>query len=331
MPSSLGNEFVTRPGTMDDLDAYLELWNLVARQVLGRDDYTRHEVLMGWKATDWSPETHAHLVLTQTGQLVGFVDVTDDQVAYGVSRLNLVVHPDYEQTPVGAYLVEWAEARIKPLLATVPPEQSVMLRSMVRQGTTQAEQILAHGGFKIVRHFLRMGFEFDESPAPALWPAGAYIRPFVAGEDDHAVYSCIRAAFVSGWGRVSVPFDDGLRSWRQWNWEQPGIEAWMLPVVVNDAGEVIATANCSAVVGDMPGYGWLGNLAVLPEYRGRGIAQAILQHCLGEFYTHEFKGLALGVDAENETGAVRLYEKVGMQAVMRFDMWAKTLREGVAG
>jgi ribosomal protein S18 acetylase RimI-like enzyme len=33
----------------------------------------------------------------------------------------------------------------------------------------------------------------------------------------------------------------------------------------------------------------------------------------------------LGVDAENETGAVRLYERVGMQVVRRQDNWVLEL------
>jgi ribosomal protein S18 acetylase RimI-like enzyme len=54
-------------------------------------------------------------------------------------------------------------------------------------------------------------------------------------------------------------------------------------------------------------------LGVLPEYRQRGLGQALLQHTFAEFARRGFTAVGLGVDAENPTGAVRVYERAGMR------------------
>ena len=53
-------------------------------------------------------------------------------------------------------------------------------------------------------------------------------------------------------------------------------------------------------------------LGVVPARRRRGLAQALLQRVFSEFASRGYKRVGLGVDAENPTGAVRLYERAGM-------------------
>ena len=53
-------------------------------------------------------------------------------------------------------------------------------------------------------------------------------------------------------------------------------------------------------------------LGVLPDFRQRGLAQALLRHTFAEYASRGLDTVGLGVDAENPTGAVRLYERAGM-------------------
>ena len=61
-----------------------------------------------------------------------------------------------------------------------------------------------------------------------------------------------------------------------------------------------------------PGVGWIRILGVLPEFRQRGLGQALLRHTFADFASRGFKAVGLGVDAQNPTGAVRVYERAGM-------------------
>ncbi len=56
---------------------------------------------------------------------------------------------------------------------------------------------------------------------------------------------------------------------------------------------------------------------------------AFLQHSFGEFYRRGKRKVSLGVDAENLTGALRLYEKAGMHVHRQFDTYEKEIRPGV--
>jgi ribosomal protein S18 acetylase RimI-like enzyme len=66
-------------------------------------------------------------------------------------------------------------------------------------------------------------------------------------------------------------------------------------------------------------------LGVRPQWRRRGVATALLRHSFRDFRDRGATRVGLGVDGENTTGAVRLYERVGMRVVRRNDTYEKTL------
>lgn len=57
--------------------------------------------------------------------------------------------------------------------------------------------------------------------------------------------------------------------------------------------------------------GWTDRLGVRPEYRGRGIAKALLAASMRTFRAAGLDGAGLGVDSDNPTGAVGLYRALG--------------------
>jgi len=67
---------------------------------------------------------------------------------------------------------------------------------------------------------------------------------------------------------------------------------------------------------------------VLPSWRRHGIALALLQHSFAALYQAGKCKVSLEVDAENPTGATRLYQKTGMHVARRQEMFGKELRPG---
>jgi ribosomal protein S18 acetylase RimI-like enzyme len=67
-------------------------------------------------------------------------------------------------------------------------------------------------------------------------------------------------------------------------------------------------------------------IGVRPEWRRRGIAEALLRAAFAEFFRRGELRVALGVDAESPTGATRLYERVGMRVFSRTVVYEKELR-----
>ena len=66
-------------------------------------------------------------------------------------------------------------------------------------------------------------------------------------------------------------------------------------------------------------------LAVREPWRGQGLGRALLLTAFGAFHRRGQTGAALSVDTANVTGAVRLYEGVGMHATRRLDTYERPL------
>ena len=66
-------------------------------------------------------------------------------------------------------------------------------------------------------------------------------------------------------------------------------------------------------------------LGVRPQWRRRGLGTALLVASFRLFWERGLKAVGLGVDGENTTGAVRLYERAGMRVVHRFDSYEKEI------
>jgi ribosomal protein S18 acetylase RimI-like enzyme len=77
--------------------------------------------------------------------------------------------------------------------------------------------------------------------------------------------------------------------------------------------------------------GWVATLGVRRPWRKRGLGLALLEHSFVELQRRGSRRVGLGVDAQNITGATRLYEKAGMQPDLAWTNLAyeKELRSGV--
>jgi ribosomal protein S18 acetylase RimI-like enzyme len=74
-----------------------------------------------------------------------------------------------------------------------------------------------------------------------------------------------------------------------------------------------------------PGRGEVDQLAVRAAWRRRGLGAALLVHAFHALRDRGFERVVLGVDAENTTGALGLYERVGMRVQYSFDFFEKPL------
>jgi ribosomal protein S18 acetylase RimI-like enzyme len=94
-------------------------------------------------------------------------------------------------------------------------------------------------------------------------------------------------------------------------------------VVLAIAGQRPAGVSVNFAADD--GIGWIGDLGVVPEHRRRGIASALLVRSFAALTASGHHEARLGVDAENASGATRLYEAAGMRVRRGFDVYEKQL------
>ena len=111
--------------------------------------------------------------------------------------------------------------------------------------------------------------------------------------------------------REREPYDDFLAV----TVGRPGHEPWMLRVVTDPAGDVVGTAML-IMAGDPVEEAYIERLAVRKDQRGQGLAQALLVDAFEQGRQHGAPRSGLSTDSR--TGALSLYEKVGMVVV---DTW----------
>jgi ribosomal protein S18 acetylase RimI-like enzyme len=97
----------------------------------------------------------------------------------------------------------------------------------------------------------------------------------------------------------------------------PGL--WFVAV---RGGAPVGTALCF----DYGSEGWVRQLAVRRGERRQGLGLALLRHAFGVFHLRGRPSAGLAVDADNSTGANRLYERAGMAVLRRFDRYLRPIR-----
>jgi ribosomal protein S18 acetylase RimI-like enzyme len=172
-----------------------------------------------------------------------------------------------------------------------------------------AAALVAHG-FAPSRTFFRMRIESSSPQMPDSMPplpAGVAIESSDTEEVRRRIWAVDNASFAEHYNFTPRDFDE----W--WSFESTSTtrdpEGWWLLTVDGVDAAICLLDESRAELGD----GYVGVLGVLKEFRGRGLAQLLLQRAFVRYRDLGRAGTQLGVDAENGTGAVRVYEKVGMQ------------------
>jgi ribosomal protein S18 acetylase RimI-like enzyme len=87
--------------------------------------------------------------------------------------------------------------------------------------------------------------------------------------------------------------------------------------------QLVGACLCRGEHGGDGSFGWVSVIGVRKPWRGRGLGSALLLHSFRELRDRGKKRVGLGVRADNATGAVRLYERVGMKVQRRIVWYSK--------
>ena len=226
------------------------------------------------------------------------------------------VDPQHRGRGLGEVMLDTIEARAGQLPTHTAAGATRHLIVWCEDSDGRRRASLDRRGFVAVRQYYEMAIDLrGELPVPA-WPQGITPSRFRCGIDDRAVYEADLEAFAEH--HLFQP-----RSYEEWRLFHPDardgdVTLWWLAWQGDQlAGFVIP------LVGD-PG-AVIGDLAVRKPWRGRGIGVALM---LAAFATLRERGQTVArlyVDAQNITGAVRVYESAGMHVDRRFDVMERPL------
>jgi mycothiol synthase len=169
---------------------------------------------------------------------------------------------------------------------------------------TAARALFESHGYREVRRFYEMAIELTEEPSEPVLPAG-FVVDELHDDEYEAFYEVLNEAFAEHWEWHPEPFDEWVARREGQHRDEHG-PIWF---VIRDGDELAAvTRNDLSVAGG----GYVGAIGVRPARRGKGLAKALLQRTFAEFWRRGTARVTLDVDSENATGAVALYERVGM-------------------
>jgi mycothiol synthase len=254
-----------------------------------------------WFANEEMSPEHRR-ILEVDGRIVGYADIWPEDT-------NLQI--DAAAPGHWDVFFEWAEEHA--LKAGIP-----QMRAYFNEGH-ELERVVEARGYHYWRSSFTMRVEFDARPDTPELPAGIKLRTYRDG-DAEPLRAALNEAFVEDpfWHTITPA------SLREFYLRRRGFDPslWLL------AWDGDALAGFAITFPERPGdkdLGWVATLGVRAPWRRRGLGEALLRTAFGVLYDRGLRQIGLGVDAENPTGALRLYERAGMRALTRNDNWALDL------
>jgi mycothiol synthase len=260
------------------------------------------------------PETDCYLAW-DGNRLVGYTDLyvrAGDADTGSTIYCWGVVHPGWRRRGLGQRLLETVYLRATEY-ATGIEEGRVSFQCSARNIEPDRRALYEGFGMVPVRYFVNLARPLNGDLSPLKVPAGIRLRTFDPERDVETVWRVDNTAFRDHWGHTEGKLEEFLH-WTKMPHLRP--ELWFL-AEEEATGEVVGLGlnvidpDWIAQTGRQEGY--VDSLAVLREHRKRGLGTALLVQSLHALQRAGMESAHLHADAENLTGAMRLYERVGFR------------------
>jgi mycothiol synthase len=323
----LPNGFTARGASFDDVELAMALFNRWSNAYIGRDDFSNPDSIRNeWKTPGVDLAEDTRLVFAPNGDLAGHIETWTTSHPSVHPEIWGRVDPMYEGRGIGTWMLQWGQERALQVLPRVSAELRFAPRVGIYRQAEQAGKLFTEMGYQHIRSLYHMLIEMDEPLPEPQFPEGIHIRTYTPEKDAEAVYRANSDAFRDHFGFMEQPFEEGLRKFRH-NWEEGNCDSSLMFLAM-DGDEIAGVSLCRPLSYYDPERGWVGSLGVRRPWRKRGLGLALLRYSFNEFYRRGKRKVGLGVDAQNLTGALRLYENAGMHVDQAYDHYEKELRPG---
>jgi len=242
--------------------------------------------------------------LAENGDVIGFAQVwvePADVVCY------VRVDPEHRGEGIATALLERAKRWAGELSAELQHATSW-------PKDEAAAPFLEAQGFEPIRYLSLMTIDLDQPPAAPDWPADVRVRALAKGDDLRPVWQAQQSIFAE----TAQNFDEWLHEYTGTG----GLDPTLWFVAEADDGWA-GFALCMPELAEDPQAGYVNELGVRADRRGQGLGLALLRQTFVEFHRRGRRRVSLHVDADNLTGAVRLYTRAGMSPDPRLVVWQR--------
>lgn len=303
-----------RPITRSDVDE----WHALVRRMAVEDkpDWveSRVDLEQALESTKNDPAVDTLLGLDHDGVVRAFGRIS---VNPGSGRAHSAggVDPRWRRRGIGNAVYGWQVERVRRRFESAGVTDGV-LRTYVEEPNESHQALMVSAGNMIVRWFTEMTRPLDSDIPEFELPEGLRMATFDA-DISEAVRLAHNEAFQDHWG--SEPRDE--ESWRFTVTHPEFREDWSVAVIDSATGEVAAYELASfdpdsrELLGHTEGY--IDLLGVRRRWRGLKLAPALLAEAMRRFRADGIEHAGLGVDTENPSGALGLYERMGYTPTQR--------------
>ncbi len=238
------------------------------------------------------------------------------------------VVPGYRRRGIGRALLRENLRRVAERIALdasgseASDDRPQQVRAFADDAETGHRAILGAEGFASIRWFFRMRRPTLEDIPEIPLPAGIELRP-VRPADHRTIIEAEFEAFRDHWEPPDLTeevfettfkkadLDTGL-----WvvAWDGDEVAGVVQNWIWHDENEELGVAR-----------GWLEHISVRRPWRRRGLGRAITAESLRLFRAAGMSEAMLGVDADNPTGALALYEGLGFVVERRSSVYGRSL------
>jgi ribosomal protein S18 acetylase RimI-like enzyme len=238
------------------------------------------------------------------------------------------VLPQWRRKGIGSTLLAFDERRLQQIAVhlkesgQLPADAPCLLDNFVSSSETDRINLIERRGYKAVRYAFEMVRPDLEAIPDLPLPNGVEVRP-VKPEHMRQIWEASNEAFRDHWGYIPDPweafdqmmndpdFDSSL--WRV-AWQGDEVAGMVLSFINKDENEIYGRKR-----------GYTENICVRRPWRKQGLAKALIALSLIAIKERGMTEAGLGVDSENISGALHLYESMGYRMVKRTTIYRKRL------
>lgn len=281
-----------RPLVMTDSRAVFEVMAAQEQHDTGEIAIEEADIVGDWQRPSYDVSAGT-LGVFEGDRLVAYAEYM------GADRGDAAVHPDHRGRGIGTAIAGWMQERARAAGASV-------VGMPVPMGSA-GDRLLEALGYHVRWNSWVLQLPEGATVPHRDLPDGYALREATA-DDYEACWTVLEDAFLEWSVRDREPFDDFVAR----TVKRPGFESWNLRLVTDASGTVVGVT----VVYPFGTEGYVDRIATRKDQRGRGIAQAMLVDAFA--VAREHGALTSGLNTDSRTGALGLYEKVGMQVTQNW-------------
>jgi ribosomal protein S18 acetylase RimI-like enzyme len=278
---------------------------------------------------------YEHLTNCDPYQDVLFAEVDGEPIAYSRVFWNRLeegirvysafgfVLPRWRRKGIGTAMLLRNEARLRQIAADHPANEPRYFQTWATETEESAHALAVSQGYKPIRYELEMKRDLSEPFPEAPMLDGLEIHP-VEADQIRTIFDAANEAFRDHWGYREDSWEE-FQGWMKdptfrpelWKiaWDGDRVAGIVMNIVDEKENEEYQRKR-----------GYTENISVGRPWRRCGLAKSLIVQSMQMFKDMGFTETALGVDAENTSGALNLYKGLGYKVFKKDTTYRKEMK-----